>query len=226
MFLDRGRRRDEHTDRGPGVPPGSWFRAHLHMIVAAFLMGAGSAAVWNYGRTHLVEAGASDEVSVAAWIALGLGGTAVIASARPLSSRHPRTAWAITTLAVAAASAVLGIAPGLTATALLACAAFGWGYTAGTGALIAWTTRINAVGAPAGASLLFIVLVLGQALGATAVGALVMTAGSTVAFLVATLLSLTAAVLPFLQKARSGQSEPDTCPEPVEGPGHRMHRVT
>lgn len=37
LVLDRGRQGDAHA--GPGVPPGSWFRAHRHIIGAAFLMG-------------------------------------------------------------------------------------------------------------------------------------------------------------------------------------------
>lgn len=207
LLFDRGQRTGAPTGCGPGVPPGSWFGAHRPITVAAFLMGAGSAAVWNYGRTHLVEAGASDMASVAAWIALGLGGTAAMASAQLMSALHPRTAWATTTLAAAAAaSAVLGLAPGSTVAALAACAAFGWGYTAGTGALIAWTTRIDPVRAPAGASLLFVVLVLGQALGATAVGALVTSAGSTIGFLAAALVSLAAATLPLVRGERPARS--------------------
>lgn len=144
--------------------------------------------------------------SVAAWIALGLGGTAAMASAQLMRTLHPRTAWATTTLAAAAASAVLGLAPGSTVAALAAFAAFGWGYTAGTSALIAWTTRIDPVRAPAGASLFFVALVLGQALGATAVGALVTSAGSTIGFLAAALVSLAAATLPLVRGERPARS--------------------
>ena len=206
LLFDHGRGSAEPADRGPGVPPRSWFRAYRLIIAAAFLMGAGSAAVWNFGRTLLVEAGASDVGSVAAWIALGLGGSATIASASLLSTRHPRTAWATTTSTVAAATAALGLAPGSTAAALVACAAFGWGYVAGTGALIAWTARIDPARAPAGASLLFVVLVLGQAVGATAVGALVTSAGSTSGFLVAAFVSLAAATVPFVRARQPARS--------------------
>lgn len=215
LVLDRGRPRDAHP--GPGLPPGSWFRAHRPIIVAAFAMGAGSAAVWNYGRTHLVAAGASDQASVAAWIALGLGGTAAIVSASLLSARQPRTGWLITTLAVAVSSAVLGLAPGSTVLALVACAAFGWGYTAGTGTLIAWTTSIDPARAPAGASLLFVVLVLGQALGATAVGVLVAFAGSATGFLVAALVSLAATALPLVWAVRRTSRGPLVATAPRSG---------
>ena len=172
------------SSRGTRLPPASWFADHRAIVAAAFLMGAASAAMWNFGRTVLVDAGASDEISVLAWTALGIGGTAVIGTARPMSLLHPRTAWIVTSLTITIASAVFGLAPGSTIVALVACGAFGWGYTAATGALIAWTTRIDAARASAGTSLLFVILIAGQAVGATIVGVLI-PAGPGLAFVVA-----------------------------------------
>lgn len=202
LLLDRGPQRDgeEGPRNGPLVPPRSWFAAHRQVIVAAVLLGIASAAVWNYGRTLLVHAGVDDQVSIMAWVALGLGGTAAINTARWISDLLPRTAWSITTMTVAAASVVLGLAPNSPIAALVACAAFGWGYTAGTGALIAWTTRIDAARAAAGTSLLFVILVLGQALGAAAIGLLISFAGFVVAFLAAAAIAILAAAPPFSKR--------------------------
>ncbi|WP_227497050.1 MFS transporter [Planctomonas psychrotolerans] len=181
---------------GPRIPPLSWFQAHGLPLAAALLLGVGSAATWNFGRTHLVAAGVDHGWTVLAWIALGVGGTAVIATARMMSALLPHRAWTLTTLAVTLATLVLGIVPAIPAVALLACGAFGWGYTAATGALIAWTTRIDPSRAPAGTSMAFVVLVLGQAIGATVLGTLLSGAGSVTAFLVATAIVLAAAVAP------------------------------
>ncbi|OLT48101.1 MFS transporter [Cellulosimicrobium sp. CUA-896] len=186
--------------RGPAparasMPPSSWFVAHATVLAAALLMGAGSAAVWNYGRTLLVESGTAETTSVLAWVAIGAGGTAVLATAAWLERRGPRTSWLVTSGTVAVASATLVAAAGSAPLALAACAAFGWGYTAGTGALIAWTARIDAPRAPSGTALLFVVLVLGQALGAAAVGALVPVAGYPTAFLAAAGAAAVAALL-------------------------------
>jgi predicted MFS family arabinose efflux permease len=79
--------------------------------------------------------------------------------------------------------------------ALAACAAFGCGYTAATGALIAWTTEIDPLRAPAGTALLFITLILGQALGAGVLGSLIPAAGYPLAFLGAAVVSAAAAAL-------------------------------
>jgi predicted MFS family arabinose efflux permease len=201
LILDRA---PKGHPQGPqrGVPPRSWFVTHRLIIVAAFLMGSGSAAVWNYGRTLLGDAGMNERVSISAWIALGVGGTAVIGSARLMSRLSPRVAWTVTTIVVAAASTALAMFPSSMGAALVACAAFGWGYTAGTNALIAWTIRIDADRAASGTSLLFVVLVLGQAVGASAVGSLVTGAGFTVAFLAAAVITFAAAVVPILSSAR------------------------
>jgi predicted MFS family arabinose efflux permease len=191
------------TESGAGLPPRSWFTDHGYIVAAAFLMGAGSAAVWNFGRTVLVDAGSSDEISVLAWIALGIGGTAVIGTARPMSSLHPRTAWIVTSLTITAASAAFGLVPGSTIAALATCGAFGWGYTAGTGALIAWTTHLDAARASAGTSLLFVVLIAGQAVGATVVGLLI-PGGPGLAFVVAAAAALasTAAAIASVTRER------------------------
>ena len=188
----------------PAAASRSWLGRHAGLVVAAFLLGAGSAGVWNYGRALLVDAGAGDTVSVGAWIALGLGGAAVIATAPLLGRRGPRTAWVLTTTGVALGTGVLATAPGSTVAALAACTVFGWGYTAATGALIAGTTAIDPERAPSGTSLLFVVLVLGQAAGAVVVGAIVGPAGYLAALVVAAGVALAGAAVPWGRTAQGG----------------------
>ncbi|WP_258803690.1 MFS transporter [Pseudarthrobacter sp. NS4] len=198
LRLDRaGTHRSVDENR---LPPKSWFGAHGHIIAAALLVGAGSAAVWTFGRAHLVESGASEPVSIGAWIALGIGGTAVIATAGWMSHFRPPGAWALSASVVAGATVMLGMAPGFTALALLACVAFGWGYTAATGALIAWTQERDFDRAATGTSLLFVALVLGQALGATAAGAVAAVWGLAAAFVLAAVVTGAAVAVPHRHK--------------------------
>ncbi len=204
LLLDRGG--DAQTDAGrQPLPSSGWLASHRVPIMAALLMGAGSAAVWSFGRTHLVAAGVGEQASVLAWIAIGVGGTAVVATAGPIGSLTPRTAWCITTLVTGAATATIGVSSGVLA--LAACVAFGWGYTAGSGALIAWTAAIDPRHAPAGTSMLFVVLVGGQALGAAALGVAIPATGSAGAFVAAGAVALLAALVPFAPSARTGSPE-------------------
>lgn len=207
LRLDRARtHRSADENR---LPPRSWFGAHGHIIAAALLMGAGSAAVWTFGRAHLVESGTSKSVSIGAWIALGVGGAAVIATARWMSHLRPGAAWAVSASAVAGATVMLGTTPGFTALALVACVAFGWGYTAATGALIAWTLERDFGRAATGTSLLFVALVLGQALGATAAGAVAAAWGLAAAFVLAAVVTGAAVAVPLWAKTVNETPQPE-----------------
>lgn len=196
--------------RGPGdlptarriAPPRGWIGAHRRVSVAAAAMGAGSAAMWNYGRTLLVSAGVEEATTVLAWVALGIGGSAAILTARWMTALHPRTAWALATSAAAIGTVALVAAPTGTLAALASCAVFGWGYTAATGALIGWTGVIDPTRAATGTALLFVVLILGQALGAAAVGALMDAVGPVAAFLAAAAGLAGAAAAALVAKAR------------------------
>jgi predicted MFS family arabinose efflux permease len=198
LLADRGPAggcmRTGSSERGV-LPPRSWYRAHARVIVAALLMGFGSAAVWTYTRTVLVESGAGETVSVVAWIALGVGGAVVIVSSRWTDGVPPSRMWAVTAALIALASATIGVASALPEFVLVACVVFGLAYTAGSGALIGWTARIDAARAPTGTALLFVVLILGQAGGAVVAGLLVVAGGYPLAFVVAGVASAGAAAL-------------------------------
>lgn len=210
LLADRPGSADGHgTERPTGRPFASGRLLLLGTpAVAAVLLGAGSAVVWTYGRTQLVEQGASDAASTVAWVALGAGGTATVLTSRLLVRLRPSTAWFLTAAVVAGAIVVLGVAAGSLATGLLACAVFGWGYVAASSALIAWAAEALPGDAALGTSALFIALVVGQAGGASAAGTLTAAHGLTAAFLVsATVAAL--AVLPALARpTRLGEEEP------------------
>jgi predicted MFS family arabinose efflux permease len=196
--------------RTAAFPPRPWFAAHRRPVLVALLLGAGSAAVWTYGRTLLVDAGAPATLSVVAWIALGVGGVTVALTSRWLGRLSARTAWTRTAAAVALATLGLGLAPqlpggALTAVALLCCGLFGWGYTAATGALITWTTELDRHRAAAGTSVLFVVLVLGQAFGAAVAGSALATVGAGPVFVGGAVL-VAIGVVPALGGAHRGRT--------------------
>ncbi|OIH94258.1 MULTISPECIES: MFS transporter [unclassified Curtobacterium] len=210
------------ASRGPGsgdgapAPGRTWFAQHRRVLALALLFGAGSAVVWTYGRSVLVDAGAPDVVSVSAWIALGAGGAAVVVTARWTSGLRARVLWAVTAGAVAVAVVTLGTAPQSTPVAIAACAVFGWGYTAATGALIAWTTEIDADRSSAGTSVLFVALVLGQAAGAATAGAVLAAVGPGGTFVAGAAVTAASAVLAVVgRRAASGAHDRSVAREPT-----------
>ncbi|WP_161968829.1 MFS transporter [Curtobacterium oceanosedimentum] len=188
------------------LPDRSWFGAQVVPVVVALLFGAGSAVVWTYGRSALVSAGVPSALTVVAWIVLGVGGASVAVTARWTSGVPAARTWSLTTTLAAVAVLALGLLPHLVVAALMACAVFGWAYTAATGALIAWTTETDQQHAAAGTALLFVVLVAGQALGAAAAGALVEPAGTEATFTIAAAVVAIAAAVPLLVARRGLRS--------------------
>ncbi|MFS2031980.1 hypothetical protein ACEN85_17980, partial [Curtobacterium sp. CT11-45] len=150
---------------------------------------------------------------------------AVVATARWTSRLRARTQWTLTTAAVALGVLALGTMPQWTPVALVACAVFGWGYTAATGALIAWTTEVDPERSSAGTSVLFVALVLGQAGGAAAAGAVVEPLGSLGTFGAGALVTAACAVLGTrVRAAGAARSSGCTPPTPPARPAARSRR--
>ncbi|WP_247827162.1 MFS transporter [Arthrobacter antioxidans] len=197
-------RLDRSSDRPSARPAGRWAapslvtRSSVHGLArplcGALVFGSGSAAVWVYGRATLEQAGGMGvSLSAGAWIALGLGGAGAAAVSRRLAEHSIRVTWPLSTLVTAAATALVGTAPGSLLLAYAAAFSFGLAYTAATSVLILWASAVAADSA-AGTSVLFIALVLGQAAGASLTG-LLLQEGTAAAFLVAALACATSAVV-------------------------------
>lgn len=150
--------------------------------VGALLLGAGSASVWTYGRTLLVEQGAGADASVVAWMAIGVGGSATVMTAGVLFRLAPPRAWWVTTAVVAVSVAALAVGAAEPAVALVGCAVFGWSFVAASTGLIAWAGAAVPERAAAGASVLFVMLVLGQGAGSALVGGVADLGGFSAAF--------------------------------------------
>jgi len=164
--------------------------------VGALLLGAASAAVWTYGRAHLVAEGLGVTASTVAWMFLGVGGTATVVTAGWQARRSPARAWLLTSSGVALSIALLGLGGGRSAVAPAACLLFGWAFVAATSALIVWASQLVPRRAASGTAALFIILTLGQAAGSTVVGLVADHGGMSLAFLVAAGLAVAAAVIP------------------------------
>lgn len=220
LLLDRrtgsGRGRPGRRLALPGTRP-RWLTALAVPALAALLLGAASAVVWTYGRAHLVSSGASDARSVLAWVALGAGGTGTVLTARRLGALEAPRAWLLTTSGVMVAVVALGAAPDRFPVAVLACGVFGWGFVAASSALIAWTTALVPRRAAPGTSVLFVALVLGQAAGSAAAGALSERIGTAGTFLLAAPVAVAAASCALLPGARARDADPGAGPRVLDG---------
>lgn len=173
-------------------------RLLVRPLAAATVAGAGSAAVWTFGRDLLTTTGGLPAPTTAAlWSLLGAAAVLGALSGDAVRVLGLRRAWALTAVLSATGTAVLALAPSCVPAAAVAGAVFGGAYTALSGVLIAWAGVLRPQAAGATTAALFIALTAGQAVGATATGTLAEHLGAPGAFLVGAALLLTAAgVLP------------------------------
>ncbi|WP_298803734.1 MFS transporter [uncultured Pseudokineococcus sp.] len=186
---DSGRRSGLGTPRSPR-------RTMARPVLAAAVAGLGSAAVWTFGRDLVTTTGGLPERTTAAlWVLLGAAAVLGAASGDAVRLLGLRRSWVPTVTLTAAATAVLAVAPGQVVLAAVAGAVFGGAYTALSGVLIAWAGDLRPDAAGPATATLFVALTAGQAVGASATGALAAQVGLPAAFVVCAVVVLGATLV-------------------------------
>ncbi len=204
-------------------PDGRARRDLLRPLAAAGLAGAGSAAVWTFGRGLLGEVGGlPGRTTAALWVLLGAAAVLGALSGDAVRLMGLRRAWLLTVAGSAAGAAVLALAPSSVLLAGAAGALFGASYTALSGVLIAWAGALRPATAGATTATLFVGLTAGQAVGATAAGRLAEEVGLAGAVLAGAAVLL-AAVLPSPGRAPRRPRQPRRAGKPPVATG--LHRV-
>lgn len=221
---NKGHNKTAHHNEGSAGTGGSSVRSLSWPVAAAFVLGIGSAALWVYGRSLLEDdGGMTVETSATVWMALGAGSAAALLLAPWLAQHSVRTTWYVTVGATSAATVGFALVPTSPALSLAAAGLFGLAYTAATSVLIIWAS-LTAANSAAGTSILFISLVLGQALGSTVIGALIETTSLVFAFITAGALCLISALGATTQRTTPvGRQEDILLPVPDGGSSPRTN---
>lgn len=173
----------------PLLPAGS-----ARMVLAALTLGASSAAMWTFGRDLWVTEGhLSHETSTIAWILLGASGMLGAAAGHLTDLWGLRDAWLRVMLLCSGSLLLCVIVPDRTASTWAAAAAFGGSYIALTGLLLVWATRLHPRAPAAGVGMVFLVVAVGQSIGAPLLGLAWDTLGPRQAFALAALVCLAGA---------------------------------
>jgi len=178
---DDGARDGQDAPRLPSplVPPGA-----LRLLGAAALVGLASSAVWTFGRDIAVSSGgASVHASTLMWIVLGAAGLLAAVTGDLAARVGPRTAWSAATLTLAAATAGVALTP--YPAILVAAAAFGAVYIALTGLLLLSGTHVYPDAPAFGVGAAFLLIAVGQAVGAPLIGTVADLTSQPTAFLLA-----------------------------------------
>ncbi|GAA1798729.1 MULTISPECIES: MFS transporter [Brevibacterium] len=187
-----GARAATPSPRRPGIAEPAFLprpllpRGSTPLMTASALMGFASAAVWTFGRDLLVGVGGMGETASAiAWILLGTFGMLGAVSGDLAATVGLRRGWLVAMLILAASTLLFAAVPGSIAGAWAAAAVFGAVYIALTGLLLVWGTEVYDRAPAAGVGLAFLLIAVGQALGAPLLGALITGLGAGPAFAVA-----------------------------------------
>jgi predicted MFS family arabinose efflux permease len=163
---------------------GTWWRPGTgRLLVAAAALGAGSAAVWVFGRDLVVTSGGvSAAASTLMWILLGVAGVAGAFTGDLVARTGLGRAWAAGMLLLGAATATFALAPGALPAVFAAAALFGAVYIGLTAVLLVWGTRTHPDAPALGVGAAFLLIAVGQTLAAPALGLLSDVATAPVAF--------------------------------------------
>lgn len=169
------------------------------LLTASLLLGVGSIAVWTFGR-EIVTAGGGTSAVVGAlmWTVIGAAGILGAASGPLVQRLGIRRSWALLMVALAAATGALAVAPGSIAIAVIAAATFGAAYIALTGVALLWATRRYPGRTAYGVGASFLLIAVGQAVGAPTVGLAADALGLPAAFYGCAAIALVGAAVPGL----------------------------
>jgi predicted MFS family arabinose efflux permease len=162
---------------GAGRPverrPGPELGAVTRLAAGSLLMGLSSIGVWTLGRVLMTSQGQLP-ASTSAWVWTVLGAAGILGGlGGDLTSRvGVATAWRVLLLAMAGATAAFALGPGSPPVAFISAAVFGASYIGLTGVALVWSTRLYPQRAAFGVGFSFLMIALGQAVGAPVVGRL------------------------------------------------------
>ena len=148
-------------------------RAVARLAAGSLLMGLGSIAVWTLSRVLMTSEGQLPS-STSAWVWTVLGAAGILGGLGGDLTRKVGvgTAWRVLLVAMAGATSAFALAPGSPPVAIASAAVFGASYIGLTGVALVWSTRLYPQRAAFGVGLSFLMIAVGQAVGAPVVGRL------------------------------------------------------
>jgi predicted MFS family arabinose efflux permease len=127
------------------------------------------------------------------WAVLGATGFVGALSGDLVARAGLARSWAVVMLAMSAATVLLARLPGVPVAVFAAAAVFGAAYVILCGVILLWSTRIHPGRASFGVGVSFLMIAVGQAVGAPLAGALTDAWGGTAAFYVCAAIGLVSA---------------------------------
>ncbi|MDN3557681.1 MFS transporter [Halomonas maura] len=198
LYLPRGKRlatTSRSRSEAPRVNRTQWLGI-VRLSGLAGLMGIVSAAYWVFAPDAVLTGGGLLPRQAAwMWLAVGLGGLTGAGAGDLISRLGPALSHALGLIVMAAAMALLAMAPGHFPLALASAALFGAGYMTLTGFYLVRSTQIMVDAPSLGPVWPLLATSVGQVAGSPLAGRLIGSEGHDTTFLLFASLGLTAALL-------------------------------
>ena len=161
------------------------------MVLGAVLMGLSSVAVWTFGRDLVTTVGGVGPlVSTSMWTVLGAAGIVGALGGDLVERAGLARSWTSVMTIMAASTVLLALAPGSTTAIFAAASVFGASYIVLTALVLLWSIRLYPERAAIGVGLGFLMIAVGQAIGAAVAGILADATSVTAPFLICAALGL------------------------------------
>lgn len=175
----RSGRRPGDVSRGPWLVAGS-----AVLLLGSGVMGLTSVAVWVFGRQLVTDVGGvGNVVSTSMWTVLGAAGIVGAFGGDLVGRVGLARSWTAGLAVMAAATAALALLPGAPLVIFASAAVFGASYIILTALVLLWGARLYPQRTAVGVGIGFLMIAVGQAVGAPLVGLLTDATSVTVAFL-------------------------------------------
>ncbi|MDN3519138.1 MFS transporter [Aquisalimonas lutea] len=183
-------RNPEHARSTSSLTADRWLKV-LRLTVFCFAMGLAASAYWIFAPDLVVAVGGlSERLTGSLWLVIGITGLAG-AWASDLGDRIGAPATqALALVGLAAATALIAVAPGQLWTALLSAGVFGWAFMTLTGLYLVTGIRLLRERPSMGPVVPFLAITVGQAVGSPLVGWVIARAGYIEAFVAFAALAL------------------------------------
>ncbi len=140
------------------------------LLVASATMGLASISVWTFGQELVSTENPRSWAAPAVWTVIGAAGVVGAFSGPVVARLGVGRAWTVLMVVLALGVAGLGAGAGSSGLALVAGAVFGASYIALTGVVLVWATRLYPHRVSFGVGSAFLMIAVGQAVGAPLVG--------------------------------------------------------
>ncbi|PWG61804.1 MFS transporter [Spiribacter halobius] len=185
----------------------------LPLVTAATGMGFASAAYWTFAGEVIVEIGGLPQgASGLAWVVIGVSGLVGGAAGELIRRFEINAVHRAFLLALGLACLALGVMPSYVSIAFVSAALFGAAYIMLTGVYLVWGVRVFSDRPAIGLGLPFLMIAVGQVIGAPIAGAIIDAANHKMTFIVFSAIAAITAATAYRERCSVTTRRP--CPGP------------